>query len=176
VALWKDAGSSRARLPNDSSIAALHWRHSRVVVAARKMPHAVAYVPVALSFLALIVCLIFYRSPVPIDRAEVEEKSLRLLHSWLSPEQAQQWDALSEFEVVGSHTETRYRIRRGKVMNVHELDRAGNIVAHWCFAPRGDLPIGDVLLAQKIAIETMEREALKMARRNHVHVADAQLH
>jgi hypothetical protein len=45
-------------------------------------------------------------------------------------------------------------------MNVYELDRAGNIVAHWCFAPKGDLAMGDVLLAQKIALETMEREAL----------------
>jgi hypothetical protein len=137
------------------------------------MAHAAAYVPIALSFLVLIVCLICHRSPVPIDRAEVEERGLRLLRSWLSPKQAQQWDALNEFEVVGSHTGTRYRIRRGKMMNVHEVDRAGNIVAHWCFAPQGDLPMGDVLLSQKIALETMERDALKMARRNHLHVADA---
>jgi hypothetical protein len=49
----------------------------------------------------------------------------------------------------------------------------GNIVAHWCFAPQGDLPMGDVLLGQKIALETMERDALKRARRNHLHLADA---
>jgi hypothetical protein len=65
---------------------------------------------------------------------------------------------------------------RGKMMNVHEVDRAGNIVARLCFAPKGDLPMGDILLAQKIALETMERDALKMARRNHILVADAQLH
>jgi hypothetical protein len=83
------------------------------------MADATPYVPIALSFLLLIVCVICHRSKV--DRTEVEEKSLRLLRSWLSPKQAQQWDTLSEFEVVGSHTETRYRIRRGKVMNIHEL-------------------------------------------------------
>jgi hypothetical protein len=162
------------------------------------MVHAAAYVPIVLGFLVLIIWLICHSSPVPIDRAEVEERGLRLLRSWLSPKQAQQWDALNEFEVVGSHTGTRYRIRRGKTMNVHEMDRAGNIVAHWCFAPQGDLPMGDVLLGQKIALEThwcfapqgdlpmgdvllgqkialetMERDALKMARRNHLHVADA---
>jgi len=126
-----------------------------------------------LSFLVLIPWLIHQSLPVRIDRAEVEEKGFRLLRSWLSPEQAQQWDALSGFEVVGSQTGTRYRIRRGKVMNVHELDRAGNIVAHWCFAPKGNLAMGDVLLAQKIALETMEREALKTANRNYIHVADA---
>ena len=112
------------------------------------MAHAAAYVPIALGFLVLIICLICHSSPVQIDRAEVEERGLRLLRSWLSPKQAQQWDALNEFEVVGSHTGTRYRIRRGKTMNVHELDRAGNIVAHWCFAPQGDLPMGDVLLGR----------------------------
>jgi hypothetical protein len=137
------------------------------------MTHAVPYVPVALSFLLLIVALICHRSKN--NRAEVEERSLRLLRSWLSPRQAQQWDALSEFEVVGSHTETRYRIRRGRAMNVHELDQAGNIIAHWCFAPKGDLPMGDLLLAQKIALETMERDALTTANRNQI-VADAELH
>jgi hypothetical protein len=86
------------------------------------MIHGVAFVPVALSFLLLIVFLICHRSKN--NRAEVEERSLRLLRSWLSPGQAQRWDAVSEFEVMGSHTETRYCIRRGKVMNVHELDQA----------------------------------------------------
>ena len=146
----------------------------RVDGATRKMTHAVPYVPVALSFLLLIVALICHRSKN--NRSEVEGRSLRLLRSWLSPRQAQQWDALSEFEVVGSHTETRYRIRRGKVMNVHELDQTGNIVAHWCFAPKGDLALGDILLAQKIALETMEGDILKTANRNHVHVADPGLH
>jgi hypothetical protein len=88
-----------------------------------------------------------------------------------SPEQAKQWDALSEFEVEGSQTDTRYRIRRGKVMNVHELDRSGNIVAHWCFAPKGDPVMGDILLAQKIALETMERDALKAVNKNPIHPA-----
>jgi hypothetical protein len=137
------------------------------------MAHVAEYVPLALSVSMLFVWLVFHSSPVRIDRTEVEERGLRLLRSWLSPEQARQWDALSEFEIMGSHTGTRYRIRRGKVMNVHELDRAGNIVAHWCFAPKGDLALGDVLLAQKIALETMERDVLKTANRNHIHAADS---
>jgi hypothetical protein len=122
----------------------------------------------------LIVYLIYH--PSSVDCAEVEENGLRLLRSWLSPKQAQQWEALNEFEVVGSHTETRYRIRRGRMMNVHELDRAGNTVALWCFGPKGALPIGDVLLAQKIALETMERETLKTANRTFVPLTDARAH
>jgi hypothetical protein len=123
------------------------------------MAHAAAYVPIALSFLLLLIWLICRSASPLIDRAAAEEKGFQLLQSWLSPEQSKQWNTLSEFKVVGSQTGTRYRIRRGKVMNVHELDRSGNIAAHWCFAPKGDLAMGDILLAQKIALETMERDA-----------------
>jgi hypothetical protein len=34
-----------------------------------------------------------------------------------------------------------------------------------CFGPQGDLAVGDVVLAQKIALETMELEALAIANR-----------
>ncbi len=35
----------------------------------------------------------------------------------------------------------------------------------WCFAPKGYLVAGDVMLAQKIALETDERGALAVANR-----------
>jgi hypothetical protein len=47
-------------------------------------------------------------------------------------------------------------------MNVHQLDQDGRTMAQWCFAPAGGLAPGDVLLAQKIALEPMEREALAL--------------
>jgi hypothetical protein len=50
-------------------------------------------------------------------------------------------------------------------MNVEELDSSGKTIAQLCFAPQGQLVVGDVLLAQKIALETMEREALAAANR-----------
>jgi hypothetical protein len=40
-------------------------------------------------------------------------------------------------------------------MNVHQLDCTGRDVARWCFMPEGGVVTGDVLLAQKIALETM---------------------
>jgi hypothetical protein len=49
------------------------------------------------------------------------------------------------------------------VMNVHQLDADGHPVQQWCFAPEGCLATGDVLLAQKIALETMETKALAIA-------------
>jgi hypothetical protein len=35
----------------------------------------------------------------------------------------------------------------------------------WCFVPKGDLVEGDVMLAQKISLETSERTALAAANR-----------
>jgi hypothetical protein len=46
--------------------------------------------------------------------------------------------ASNEFEVVGSHTGTRYRIKRARAMNIDELDLRGRTVARWCFAPQGN--------------------------------------
>jgi hypothetical protein len=104
------------------------------------------------------------------DRLRAEEKGAALLRSWLSPEQAESWDALELFYVFGSDTGSCYRIKYGRAMNVEELDSRGNAVAQWCFHPRGDLVVGDVLLAQKIALETMELEALAKANRNRLFV------
>jgi hypothetical protein len=86
-----------------------------------------------------------------------------LLRSWLTPEQHEQWAARSEFEVIGCDTGTRYRITCRAVMNIHQLDPAGRTVKQWCFAPEGCLAPGDILLAQKIALETMERKVLALA-------------
>jgi hypothetical protein len=97
------------------------------------------------------------------SRAPAEQKSVALLRSWLTPEQLGQWNSREEFEVIGGDTGTRYRITCGTVMNVHQLDHTGKPFAQWCFRPQGKLAIGDVLLAQKIALENMERPALALA-------------
>jgi hypothetical protein len=96
-------------------------------------------------------------------RTDAEKRAMSLLRSWLTPEQDQQWTARGEFDVIGSDTGTRYRITYRAMMNVHQLDEAGRLVTQWCFTPAGNLAPGDVLLAQKIALETMEREALALA-------------
>jgi hypothetical protein len=49
-------------------------------------------------------------------------------------------------------------------MNICELDDAGRPRAGWCFVPNDNLVTGDVMLAQKIALETDERGALAVAR------------
>ena len=94
---------------------------------------------------------------------EREARGLELLEEWLSPEQFAQYDAKSYFEVTGCHSGKRYRISHGNSMNIHELDGAGRPRVGWCFAPKGYLVAGDVMLAQKIALETDERRALTVA-------------
>jgi hypothetical protein len=98
-------------------------------------------------------------------RSQAEEKSIDLLRSWLTPEQLKQWTRGREFEVTGCDTGTRYRITDSTSMNVLQLSPSGHAVAKWCFTPKGNLVIGDVLLAQKIALERMERQALAVANR-----------
>ena len=92
-------------------------------------------------------------------------RGITLLREWLSPEQQAQFDAHRHFDVIGCDTGTRYRIRHGAAPNVHEIDAAGRSVIGWCFAPSGPLVAGDVMLAQKIALETNERAALAIANR-----------
>jgi len=94
---------------------------------------------------------------------EREARGLELLKEWLSPEQFAQYDANSYFEVTGCHSGKRYRISHGTSMNIHELDGAGRPRVGWCFAPKDHLVAGDVMLAQKIALETDERRALAVA-------------
>jgi hypothetical protein len=96
---------------------------------------------------------------------EREARGLGLLKEWLSPEQFAQYEAKSYFEVTGCHSGKRYRINRGTSMNIHELDGAGRPRLGWCFAPQGYLVAGDVMLAQKLALETDERGALAVANR-----------
>ena len=96
---------------------------------------------------------------------EREARGLELLKEWLSPEQFAHYDAKSNFEVIGCHSGKRYRVSRGTSMNIHELDGAGRPCVGWCFVPKGHLVAGDIMLAQKIALETDERGALAVANR-----------
>ena len=78
---------------------------------------------------------------------------------------ASQFKEFGWFEVIGDGTGKRYRILYGAATNVHELDGDGQPQIGWCFVPKGYLVPGDVMLAQKIALETNERAALAVANR-----------
>jgi hypothetical protein len=93
-----------------------------------------------------------------------EARGLKLLKEWLAPAQLSQYDANGFFEVTGCDSGKRYRIHYGAAMNVVEIDEAGRVRAGWCFIPKACLVAGDVMLAQKIALETDERAALAIAK------------
>jgi hypothetical protein len=126
------------------------------------------------SFCAVIVAFVLAdllgRLPAP-DRGqhrEAEQQADTLLKEWLSPEQISRFESHGYFEVQGSHSSKCYRIRRDRHMNIDELDKDGARVAVWCFGPAGNLPVGDIMLAQKIALETDEQAALVVANRREV--------
>ena len=75
------------------------------------------------------------------------------------------FDDKGTFEVVGCNSGKRYRIYRGAAQNVFEIDDAGQPKVCLCFMPSGELVAGDVMLAQKIALETNENGALAVANR-----------
>ena len=97
------------------------------------------------------------------DSGEAYERGLRLLKANLTPAQRHQFDTYRYFEVIGGKTGRRYRIRHGCSMNIEQIDRKGRRVCGWCFFPKGRLVPGDVMLAQKLALELFEPEALKLA-------------
>jgi hypothetical protein len=68
--------------------------------------------------------------------------------------------------VTGCHTGRHYLIRHGRQANIIELDARGGRLSSWCFGPEGELPTGDILLAQKIALETDELGTIAIANRS----------
>jgi hypothetical protein len=95
-----------------------------------------------------------------------EARGLRLLLDWLSPDQREQLDNFGYFEVFGCASRKRYRIYHVKFApNVYEIDSVGRLKEGVCFLPAGSLVTGDVMLAQKIALETDEHRAIAVANR-----------
>ena len=92
-----------------------------------------------------------YDTPRPSKTAE--DRAIALLKDHLSREQRSQYERHEYFDVIGGATRRRYRIQHGTQMNVQLLDNSGRWVSSLCFAPRGRLPVGDVMLAQAIALQ-----------------------
>jgi hypothetical protein len=96
-------------------------------------------------------------------RREAELRGAQLLADHMSREQRIEYETRGYFHVTGSDTGKCYRIQRGYQMNVEELDERGRRVCSLCFMPEGCLPLGDLLLAQKMALELFEADALRVA-------------
>jgi hypothetical protein len=88
---------------------------------------------------------------------------IKLLKANLTPSQLNEFLTYRRFDVVGGVSGRIYRIRLTGARNVEELDREGRCIRRLCFFPEGELVAGDVVLAQKVALETFETEALAIA-------------
>jgi|SRR5580693_6799041 hypothetical protein len=102
-----------------------------------------------------------FRSARQKDRPET--RGLQLMRNWLSAEQRAQFDRFGYFDVRGSVSGKKYRIHFGVSANIQEIGDDGKAFCGWCFAPDRHLVPGDVMLAQKIALETSECTALAIA-------------
>lgn len=92
-------------------------------------------------------------------------RGLKLLLENLTPHQQNEFLRHGYFHVVGGRSKRVYRVSKGRQMNVHQLDGQNRRVCIWCFYPTGHLVEGDVMLAQKLALELFEDEALAVANR-----------
>jgi hypothetical protein len=95
-------------------------------------------------------------------RAGAAQQDMRLLTENLSPLQRDQLALFNYFDVIGGDTGTRYRIYSRNQMNVEAFDKRGRRLL-LCFMPKGRLPVGDTMLAQKIALELFERDTVQIA-------------
>jgi len=99
----------------------------------------------------------------PSAQASARARSLCLLRENLAPDQFTQYSEQGFFDVIGGMTGNRYRVAPGSSMNISEIDCEGRCLRRLCFFPQGALPDGDVLLAQKLALELFEGDALMVA-------------
>ena len=93
------------------------------------------------------------------------QRSRELLRACLRPEQLAEFDRVGWFTVSGRMYD--YRINHGRTANVELMARDGSYLRRLCFYPVGsggrDLPVFDVMLAQKLMLEGDESAALAVA-------------
>ena len=87
------------------------------------------------------------------------QKAEALIREWLSPAQLHEYEKTKRFEVTGS-AGGRYLVAPDYI---RDLATGGHI----CFVPENwsVLPVADIMLARKIALENDEAGALKVAYR-----------
>ncbi len=96
-------------------------------------------------------------------RTPPEQRGVELLLANLTSKQRRQYRRDRHFDVIGGQSGTRYRLWHCFQQNIEELDGNGRRRWVWCFHPRETLVLGDVLLAQKTALELFEGEAIRIA-------------
>jgi hypothetical protein len=94
------------------------------------------------------------------NQYEVNARGIALLLKFLSPIQTREFNETNSFIVVGSHSKKCYRIHHTQYYNVEDCEDG----KCYCFMPSDAcICIPDVMLAQKIMLESDEPAALRVA-------------
>lgn len=101
------------------------------------------------------------------ERALARERAQTLLRDNLSAAQREELAAKGHFTITILEGEARrtYRIKKGRSRNVQQVDDRGRVLKTLCAHPMIACPDEDTMLAQKLWLETREREFLQVA--NH---------
>lgn len=89
------------------------------------------------------------------------DRSARLLVRCLTPAQRREYERERAFTVRGMSGQL-YRITFGTTSNVEVITGSGEVLSRLCAGPTG-LPTPAVMLAQKLMLESAEREFLRIA-------------
>jgi hypothetical protein len=94
-------------------------------------------------------------------RKVANERAEALLRAALSPKQLKELDRRGYFHVTVQ--ERRFRITRGRAGNILEVDARSRALRKLCAHPVDQVPDADTMLAQKLWLEAMPTEFLKIA-------------
>lgn len=84
--------------------------------------------------------------------------------SCLTPAQREDLEKLHRFRCVSDMGDV-FEIEAHRMHNVFALNAQGKRVQEWCVTPHGNFPVYDVMLAQKLALET---DSLALADRANI--------
>lgn len=96
-----------------------------------------------------------------IRKIRAHFRAKRLFLNSLSELDRRDFYAFGIISAIGNVTKSRYIIytRRGLTYNILRIED----MTYICFAPKGDLPYWDAILAQKLMLECNEKEVFRKA-------------
>jgi hypothetical protein len=104
-----------------------------------------------------------------LERFQAVERAKALLIDNLDNEQRAQFTKDRHFIVHSRDRQRRYRVEQGFAGNVKLLRQDGKAIASFCIHPDDRrIPAEDVMLSQKLLLETAEEEFLRIANRREI--------
>ena len=88
-----------------------------------------------------------------LEREAAQKRAEELLLANLGPEQVEQYRKEKRFVVKGGDGAS-FELSPAWSGNVREVDQQGKAIRRFCIHPRETLPLADLMLAQKLMIET----------------------